>query len=421
MDSGCPLLEKEPPKPDSRWALFLLLLASFTYTFTVGTYFSYGILVEPLQQEFDVGRAMIVGAGSLASGLGISSSFVWGILSDKYGFRSCALFGVITFAGSFYATSHITAVWQLYLTYGVGVGVGMSLVWMPLIGCIAQWFEKKRGLAFGILFASGGLGSLIQPLLFDKLFELYGWRETLRMYAYASMLMAFAVIFIRRRVSMDANFNIVATFKDPTFIRIAAGLVIMSLGYMPVFFHIAVYAEDKGLTTFDSAVALSILGSASTVGRLAMGFLGDRLGHFKVLRWSMLILGIIVSVWVTAESKMTIFALCGSFGFFAGAMVSSISPSLATFFGAAQVSTLSGMVWLFYGPGYIFGPILVGLSFDHFGNYYLGAGLCGASILVGTLVLFTVRERTKPEYANPISVDSGDDALDGIGPECSDV
>ena len=50
----------------------------------------------------------------------------------------------------FFLSTFATHIWVLYFTFGVMVGTGSSFAFLPCIACLAQWFEKRRGLAVGI-------------------------------------------------------------------------------------------------------------------------------------------------------------------------------------------------------------------------------------------------------------------------------
>ncbi len=71
----------------------------------------------------------------------------------------------------------------VYLTYGVGIGVGIALVYTPAIACVQPWFSQRRGLAAGIASAGIGAGTLVVPLLAASAINGLGWRDALRVVA----------------------------------------------------------------------------------------------------------------------------------------------------------------------------------------------------------------------------------------------
>ena len=101
-----------------------------------------------------------------------------GRLSDKYGPRILVtLNGLLTGIG-FLLLSQISSLWQVYLIWGLFIGIGGSFLWVPLFSTIPRWFAKKRGIAIGITVAGFGLGGIISPLLAQWLISTYDWRQS---------------------------------------------------------------------------------------------------------------------------------------------------------------------------------------------------------------------------------------------------
>lgn len=51
--------------------------------------------------------------------------------------------------------------YQVFLTQSVGMGVGLSLVYLPTMTVVSQHFRKHRALAMGIVTASAPLGAIV--------------------------------------------------------------------------------------------------------------------------------------------------------------------------------------------------------------------------------------------------------------------
>jgi hypothetical protein len=76
-----------------------------------------------------------------------------------------------------------TQVWHLILTQGIVYGAGTSLMYVPTLSYMNEWFVARRGLAYGIMFGGTGLSGLVLPLLFEKLLSSLGFANTLRIWA----------------------------------------------------------------------------------------------------------------------------------------------------------------------------------------------------------------------------------------------
>ena len=64
-------------------------------------------------------------------------------------------------------SSLATSVWHLALTQGVLYAIGGGLLYYPIYIWIDEWFVRRKGLAFGIMWAGSGCGGLSGPLLMN--------------------------------------------------------------------------------------------------------------------------------------------------------------------------------------------------------------------------------------------------------------
>ena len=68
--------------------------------------------------------------------------------------------------------------WQIYLSYGVLAGAGMSSVYGPVLTTASRWFRRRQGLALGLVSSGIGLGTFVGPPIFGHLIPAYGWRTS---------------------------------------------------------------------------------------------------------------------------------------------------------------------------------------------------------------------------------------------------
>ncbi|MGB7480770.1 MAG: MFS transporter, partial [Burkholderiaceae bacterium] len=141
------------------WAAFVNLAVIF------GVAYSFAAFFESFATAFNAQRADV----SLIFGLSGVIYFVLGagagMLADRYGPRVVCCAGMMCIAAALFATSYATSMAVVYLCYGVGVGVGIALVYTPAIACVQPWFSQRRGLAAGIASAGIGAGTVAVPLI----------------------------------------------------------------------------------------------------------------------------------------------------------------------------------------------------------------------------------------------------------------
>ncbi|KAK0179893.1 hypothetical protein PV327_005604 [Microctonus hyperodae] len=95
---------------------------------------------------------------------------------NKYGCRTVTIIGAILSSCCLLMSCWAPNLITLYLTIGLGTGMGFGLIYLPAIVCVTVYFEKLRSLATGIAVCGSGLGTLIFAPFIGYLISEYGWR-----------------------------------------------------------------------------------------------------------------------------------------------------------------------------------------------------------------------------------------------------
>jgi len=83
--------------------------------------------------------------------------------------------GAAEMGGGLILTGFIGQMWEGYLTYGVGVGIGAARAYMPTLAVLGGWFVRQRNTAFGTAAAGSGCGMLTVPPMSAALIDWCGW------------------------------------------------------------------------------------------------------------------------------------------------------------------------------------------------------------------------------------------------------
>lgn len=86
-----------------------------------------------------------------------------------------AILGGLSLIASVFAQN----VFTLFITIGLGGGLGFGLIYLPAIVSVTMYFEKLRSLATGIAVCGSGFGTFIFAPLTEILITTYGWRGAL--------------------------------------------------------------------------------------------------------------------------------------------------------------------------------------------------------------------------------------------------
>ncbi len=171
-----------------------IILMAFSYG---AWYYAYGAFFTPIETEFGWSRAKTSLAFSFSRGEGGLEGVIIGPLCDKFGPRFVVRAGWTLAALGFLLMSRINSFWMFMVSYILFISLGMNAgQTLPLTAAIAQWFDKKRGLALGFLLAGGAiLGALLLQgtarLIADR-----GWRMTNVILAIAALVLGWGMSFI---------------------------------------------------------------------------------------------------------------------------------------------------------------------------------------------------------------------------------
>jgi MFS family permease len=390
-----PALAPPPVQPEPPyawvvvWACFGSLALIFGVSYSFAAFFA-SFAVEFSAQRADV--ALVFGlCGLIYFVLGVGG----GMLADRFGPRAVCMTGMVCIAAGLLGTSLAQSMATVYLCYGVGIGIGIALVYTPSIACVQPWFTRRRGLAAGIASAGIGAGTLVVPLLATGAIAWMQWRDALRLLALAVLVLGLGCAALMRRAPAAQATSGGANLPPPghtlrealhsrKFWWLYLGAVLAAPSMFVPFAHVSAAARDAGIDTAQAVGLVGLIGIGSLVGRFAIGALADRFGRSLTLVLLQGAMGASYLLWAGAASYplFALFALC--FGLSYGGIVSLLPALCMDYFGARAVASIIGMLYSGAALGNLLGPVLAGLVFDHTGSYSLVIWACLALSAVAT-------------------------------------
>ena len=377
----------------------------------VGTYISYGVFFNPLIFEFGWSRAAISGASSIAFFLmGLFGIFV-GRLNDKIGPRNVMAVTGFLFGLGHLLMSRLGAVWQLYLFYGIIIGIGLSSVDVIALSTTARWFIKKRGIMTGIVKIGTGAGQFIMPFVTSMLITSYGWRTSYIIIGAGVLVSLVAIAQLLRRDPSQISplpdcendmsggkqglagegLSLGDTVRTRQIWTICAVNLAIVFCFMTIIVHIVPHAQDIRVSATKAASVLSAIGGVSMAGRFITGIAIDRIGSKKamILCFILLIAGLL---WLQmAKELWMLYVFAVIYGIAHGGYFTTMSPIVAEFFGLNAHGVLFGIVAFSGTIGGAIGPILAGYIFDVTAGYGLAFWLCTLMSASGLLLLLLLK------------------------------
>ena len=148
--------------------------------------------------------------------------------------------------------------------------------------------------------------------------------------------------------------------------------------------------RHRGFTAPGAAAVWAIYGVTQVVGRIASGWLGDKIGRSRLLTVSYLFLGAgwVSIAFLAPDSLWSIVLFFLTFGSGQAAQTVTSPTVVADFFGSGRYATIRGIMNPIGLMGGVIGPVLVGISFDYFGSYQTAFVIMGPLIGLGSLAIF---------------------------------
>ena len=387
-----------------------------------GAQYSFGVLFPSLIEEFKWTRQSISGAFSLYNFMYSVLGVILGRWSDRFGPRIILIFGSIFLGVGIGLISQVQTPWHLYVVYGLLASWGMSASYITASPTVVKWFIEKRGLAVGVAQSGLGVGIIAVPPICGALIAAFGWRQACIILGAAVFIVLFAMaLFLighpekiglqpdgrpSKPQSSSGQIGQAAIYEEITYsaaeaIHTRSFWVLTAVFFCTWLFvflplvHLVIFSMDIGLGQKSAFIALGILGGGSTIGRLVMGFLSDRIGRKPSLAIN---LGLQVFSWfwiMGTRSTWMLFSFAAVFGFSYGG-VSAIFPAIiGDYFGRLRAASVIGLVFTIAGVASAIGPLAAGYIYDLSRSYQPAFILGALTNFLALILVFISRPPQK--------------------------
>ncbi|KAI7881457.1 MFS general substrate transporter [Lichtheimia hyalospora FSU 10163] len=338
---------------------------------------------------------------ALTSSLGIPLSFV----INTIGHRNTLAIGTVLCPLGLFLASIATELWQTFLTHGFIFGLGASFCFSASFMLPSQWFVRRRALANGVANTGSAFGSLCFSPLSQYLIETLGYRNALRVLgAILFGLFALATVLVRVRYppsssnkQRDSNYGSISTHASSPLFSIPFALcmafsLLAPFGYIIPFHFMPTYATvELGSSSSVASLMVSVGMAANIVCRIALGFIGDRLGQINTLFIATFVSAVFtMTMWENAHTIATYAVYCALIGLISGAYFGLIPSVLARIVGMKQYLYISGsMAWMFMAIGTLLGTPFFGRLAEI--SWTCAIQFAGGTSLAAAACMFTIR------------------------------
>ena len=379
---------------------------------------STGVLLQPIEEEFGWTRAMTSGAVSLNLVLyGLTAPFAAAVM-ERWGVRLTVAAALVVVGVASALTTVMTQPWQLWLLWGVFIGIGTGAMALVLGAIVAnRWFHTHRGLVTGIFSAANATGQLLFLPAIARTTEDAGWRAAAGIVGVLAIVMAVLVLaFLRDRPSdvgvlpygLPPGSVVPPPVRPEASPAVVAVRVLRSASRRWAFWalvltfwvcgwstngiiqtHFVPAAHDHGMPSTTAAGLLAVVGIFDIMGTVGSGWLTDRVdprlllaGYYAGRGLSLLALDAVLAPGV--EPGMWVFIV-----FYGLDWVATVPPTVAlcrTHFGLEASGVVFGWVFASHMVGAGVGASVAGWVRTSEGDYHwawvLAAALCFAAVAI---------------------------------------
>ncbi|XP_058254595.1 monocarboxylate transporter 9a [Hemibagrus wyckioides] len=418
---------------DGSWSI--VFVSFMAQLLAYGSPQAVGVLYPQWLSTFQEGKSTTAWVGSTVLGVGLITGPLCSACVDNFGAQPVTIFSGVMVAGGLILSAFSPNIIFLIFSYGIVVGLGCGLVYAATLTITCQYFDKRRGLALGIVTTGTSVGGFMYASMQNKLIEHYGLDGCLLIVGGLALnLIACAgpmrplnlpgyyikqkaalkctdesicdkeldtetsvehptlIRIIKKRLQPNTQYMHVMRecLREPLFVALCISIFLYSLGGIAPVLFIEDVAQSEGLLDHVSNIPLvSITAAGTGVGKLALGILADVswVNSLQLYAMTVTAMGAVLLVVPMWKSYAGLQVLSASIGFFSGnwSITSYVTTRLV---GIERLSQAHGLLMCFGGFGIILGPPVVGSFFNWTQSYDLAFYFAACCLVTGGAVPF---------------------------------
>lgn len=371
------------------------LLAGSVVAMALGSgvsFWSFGLYIHPLEEEFGWSRTEVSLGFSVSLLVAGLSGPIVGRWIDARGPRFAIVVGATLTAATYVLLATTEELWQWYGYHSLNAVFRQMMFFIPFQTLISRWFDRRRGIALGILGTGFSLGGFVVVPLMRLIIDTVGWD-----YSFIFSGLAIVAVFVPIGLLLvrDSPAD-VGTVPDgeppakgePYQARALTGLTlgqalrtplfwVLALAMMLFFFsvfgwlvHMVPFYESVGVSRAVAAALVSIAAGFGILSRLAFGLLADRVARIETVAMGLLaflMAGMTTLILDSGTAGIAVFLVFWIVGSGGGPLLEPLLLTRA--FGLANFGVILGAFILVETIGLITSPAVAGAIFDSTGSY----------------------------------------------------
>ncbi|KAJ7216866.1 major facilitator superfamily domain-containing protein [Mycena haematopus] len=344
---------------------WLVLFATFGYSFTFGVYEDYYVRVFLTNHT----PSSIAWIGSFQIMMPFLLGPVAGKIFDEGGFHALQISGglIFTFSAFMLSLCQQGQYYQVFLAQGLGMGIGLGFTYLPSVTIVMHHFKRHSWLVSGIVMSGSSVGSTVFPLITNHLLPRVGFAQTIRLTgAIIPPVLILGNLMMRTRLPPRSKRghnvpppDIKSFFVDPAYMIAVLGMFLGLLGlYFPLV-YLQLFSVQHNIGSTLAFHSISILNASGAFVRLFGNYWADAYGPYNLQVGCSIASGVLIFAMLgvhNAASLVVIALLYGAFSNWYLALAFACFASLAK--GPEEVGARGGIALAFCSLGaLVSGPI----------------------------------------------------------------
>jgi MFS family permease len=369
----------------------------------------YGWSIEDLSAAITV--YYVLGAALLFS--------VVGSLFERWGARAVVTIGAGAMACGIVSLALTTRLWQVYAGFGA-----MSLGWATMSGAavniiVAPWFERRRGLALSWAMNGGSAGGVVIAPLQVLAIARFGFAFALDMAAAVmlAVLVPVAALALRPRrhdehdpadlrsrfdkpphcaaASPDeaAEFRLVTVVRSRAFLTVSIPFALALTAQVGFLTHQVAFLSPT-IGTMAAGWAVGLTTFAAVVGRVATGFVVDRLDRRVLTSVNFVVQALGMGILAASAERPLLYLGCALFGVGVGNATSLPGLIVQQEFPRRHFARIISLVVAVNQFSFAFGPTLLA-RLRHAEGTYTAALLVGLAMEIAAAIVVLAPAATR--------------------------
>ncbi|OUN23508.1 OFA family MFS transporter [Pseudoflavonifractor sp. An85] len=404
-----------------RW---LILVVCCLANLCLGSIYTWSVFASPMADYLTgltgatLTTADLAIVYTIANSVGPITMISGGWFNDRLGPRAVLLVGGVMWGMGMVLSGFATSVGALIVTYGLVGGLGLGMAYGATVSSCIKFFPDKRGLIGGITTAVYGLGSVVLPPVVTALVQAYDAPTAFKIVGtvFTVVLVVAALLMVRcpdgfvpdgwtppaQSVKATAvNLDWKHMLTTPIFYVMAVLLCCGAFCGMMITSQASAIGQNMvGLSAMAASTAVSVLSLFNVFGRIAAGFLSDKIGRINTLTLSCLLaaVGLLCLYYSSPEAVVLFYVGSSVVGLCFGSFMGVYPGFTADQFGPKNNSVNYGIMFIGFAVAGYFGPSIMRSVLQADGTYHRAFLIaCGLSIagVITTFVYRLVSKKTR--------------------------